>query len=955
MWPSSSRTRRAPRARHRLALVGCAGLCAAASGTSFACGPTRDPLAEGASATVRQQLVAEVKLTSSSGGPGDALGTALAIHDVTVLLGAPSADGRVVGSGAVAAFRRGAGDVWNEVAELAAPDGVDGDGFGASVALDASTAVVGAPRHGSSGPETGAAYVFRDTGAWAFVEKLGASDAQDYDLFGSSVAIGGSLILVGAPAEDERGSLAGATYAFELQGPSWRPVGKLLAADASSSDRFGTAVAISGSRAVVGAPDAGSITTGAAYVFEWSGTAWTQAAMLTPPDGTAGDDFGAAVALAGTTLVVGAPGSDAAATRSGAAYVFERQSGGAWTFAAKLVAADATSFDQLGASVAATPTVVAAGAPDAGTGAVYWMERQAALSWIPRGKVVPAGTTDDFGDSTGLSGTALAVGASADRERASRAGAGFVFERGLIAQGEPCTASYSCVGASCADGVCCDQDCTAPDLSCVASQTNATDGTCAPVADGTPCVVPSECGSGQCFDGVCCDVDCSALNTGCTRARTGQPDGTCAPTIPGAPCTSAAECASTHCVDGVCCDRACTAPAEACAEASTGRPDGTCAATVPGAPCTAATECASGYCADGYCCDGACDSPCESCDGSKTTAANGQCAPVREFTDPDDECAPSPAPGTCTLPGVCSGQRACLDCFPFQCQGPRCSALCLSDAECVAPALCVVASCKLPQQNGESCSRDVECESGHCVDDTCCAARCEAPCNACSNWRTGGPDGECLPIEDGRSPKLDGACPDDDDECGADGRCDGAGACRTATPAGRACGTSCTVGSEEQIACDGQGACSVTTSSRACLPYACDAEGSVCKSTCIDDGDCAPGATCSPAGECRLAAGECKDEVIVVDSMGKERSCSPYTCAGGVCRDTCGTTSDCAPRHTCDEGACVRREGASKDEDAGCGCTVPSRRPIEPIAFAVGAVALACLRRRRPRRVLARA
>src|SRR5215472_6459861 len=101
---------------------------------------------------------------------------------------------------------------------------------------------------------------------------------------------------------------------------------KLTAAGGVSGDEFGYSVAISGSTAVVGAPYKNS-STGAAYVYVQSGTAWSQQAKLTAAGGASGDFFGTSVALSGSTAVVGAYGKN---SNAGAAYVFVR-SGTAWS------------------------------------------------------------------------------------------------------------------------------------------------------------------------------------------------------------------------------------------------------------------------------------------------------------------------------------------------------------------------------------------------------------------------------------------------------------------------------------------------------------------------------------------------------------------------------------------------------------------------------------------------
>ena len=87
---------------------------------------------------------------------------------------------------------------------------------------------------------------------------------------------------------------------FVRSGTAWSQQAELTAADAAANDFFGCSVAISGSTAVVGAPGTTG-STGAAYVFVRSGTAWSQQAELTAADGADFDEFGVSVAISGST------------------------------------------------------------------------------------------------------------------------------------------------------------------------------------------------------------------------------------------------------------------------------------------------------------------------------------------------------------------------------------------------------------------------------------------------------------------------------------------------------------------------------------------------------------------------------------------------------------------------------------------------------------------------------
>lgn len=181
------------------------------------------------------------------------------------------------------------------------------NGFGGSVAIYGATAVVGSP-------SSGAAYVFVRSGTkWSQQAELTNRHVSGAANFGDSVAIYGQTAVIGAQGKN---SYTGAAYVYVRSGSKWSRQAKLTASDAAVGDQFGTAVAINGSTAVIGARDASS--TGAAYVFVRSRSRWSQQAKLTASDAAADDEFGYSVGIYGATAVVGAPFKES----GGAAYVF---------------------------------------------------------------------------------------------------------------------------------------------------------------------------------------------------------------------------------------------------------------------------------------------------------------------------------------------------------------------------------------------------------------------------------------------------------------------------------------------------------------------------------------------------------------------------------------------------------------------------------------------------------
>ncbi len=247
-------------------------------------------------------------------------------------------------------------DVWTFQTKFLASDGQAFDDFGISVALsdDGNTAFVGAREHDTSEFDAGAVYVFvRDeVDVWSLHSKLISSDAGRADWFGTSVAIDGTTALIGAFKNDEVDLNTGAAYIFELIDDQWVEQQKLIDPDGNRFDNFGHAVSLDGDVALIGAyrSNAAGTNSGAAYIFERSDGVWSEQALLVASDGAEEDWFGFSVSVSGGTAVVGAVSADPLGTGSGAAYVFTR-SDGAWTEQEKILAGDGSSRDLFGYSV----------------------------------------------------------------------------------------------------------------------------------------------------------------------------------------------------------------------------------------------------------------------------------------------------------------------------------------------------------------------------------------------------------------------------------------------------------------------------------------------------------------------------------------------------------------------------------------------------------------------------
>ncbi len=295
-----------------------------------------------------------------------------------------------------------------------------GDLFGNSVAMSGNTLVAGAPKDDDQGNNAGAVYVFEYDGVeWNQVDKLFAFDAGSNDFYGGGVDISGSRIIVSSERDDDLGTSSGSAYVYSNSGSGWSHEAKLLASDGEEYDSFGISVAISGTNAIVGASedDDHGNSSGAAYMFEFDGTQWQQSTKLVPADGAASDFFGESVALSADWAIVGSYWDDDNGSNSGSAYVYEFDGEG-WVQQAKLLASDGLPADQLGFSVSITADIAVVGAtnttgPAVGGGSAY-IYAYTDGQWVQASRVqTENGTeTDAFARAVSVYGGTMIAGAS---------------------------------------------------------------------------------------------------------------------------------------------------------------------------------------------------------------------------------------------------------------------------------------------------------------------------------------------------------------------------------------------------------------------------------------------------------------------------------------------------------------------------------------------------------------
>jgi hypothetical protein len=307
----------------------------------------------------QQQLILPAEVQQS-----DIFGADLDINDDGdyIIAGASGEDGGsgdpTSGAGAAYIFTR-SGSTWTQQAKLTPSDAAANDSFGFAVSIsgDATYAIVGAYYKGSG---DGAAYIFTRSGStWTQQAKLTVGSAGDDTRFGYYVAMNRDGTYVVANAS-KYNSYTGRTHVFSRSGSTWTEYTSTLdPSDVASGDRVSYLdINADGDYVVLGAwsnDDDGS-RSGSAYIFNRSGSTWSQQAKLTASDAQASDDFGKSVSISsdGDRVIVGAYGEDGGSgdptSSAGAAYVFERDDT-TWTEVKKLTASDATAADNFGSQV----------------------------------------------------------------------------------------------------------------------------------------------------------------------------------------------------------------------------------------------------------------------------------------------------------------------------------------------------------------------------------------------------------------------------------------------------------------------------------------------------------------------------------------------------------------------------------------------------------------------------
>ncbi|UCE60920.1 MAG: FG-GAP repeat protein [Phycisphaerales bacterium] len=313
----------------------------------------------------------EQQLCASDRETGDHFGKSVSASGTAAVVGAPSADCAEEWDCGAAYVYRYNGSSWVEEQKLTAPSPSLEDYFGESVSISGDVVVVGAPSDGAGSLCNASAYVYRFNGStWIAEQTLTAGTCVSY---GGSVSVSGDIAVVGDPLAWCGGpGYCGAAHVYRFNGSTWLEEQTLNASDATEFDEFGSSVSVSGDAVVVGATQddcVGAESCGSAYVFRYNGSSWVEEQKLVKPEGGEYDYFGSSVSIDGGTAVVGLWGHDCpAGSNCGSAYVY-RFDESVWIEEQRLVGSNTNQGDYFGMSVSVSGGIVVAGAPN-GSGPV---------------------------------------------------------------------------------------------------------------------------------------------------------------------------------------------------------------------------------------------------------------------------------------------------------------------------------------------------------------------------------------------------------------------------------------------------------------------------------------------------------------------------------------------------------------------------------------------------------
>jgi len=825
---------------------------------------------------------------------------------------------------------------------------VAGDQFGTSIAISGDTAVVGAPLNDETELDAGSAYIFTRTmpGQWMQQAQLTVGVTSGA-LLGQAVAIadiGGGMkrVVLGAPLDNSRGSASW----FAGSGGTWTYEDTQAPISLSGGDGFGSAVGLSNTRIIVGAPTYNT-NDGYAAIYEFMTSVWTQVGTLLGPAGT-GAGVGAAVGISGNLAFVGAPAAATAGVTNGGYRVYLRDTTtNMWSFVAQNIIPGMNG--RYGAALAVSGNNVVVGSPgasnNAGAAFVNAHDPTTGLIVGPGTPLVVPGlqANDLYGNSVAIDGNLLVVGAPG---RSTSAGDAYVWESvaGVWTLRPPAiTRKSTAAGELFGNGVAVDSasrvvvvgapgnDLTLPDAGAFYEIIERRQ-------NGSDCTQDVQCASDFCIDGVCCDTACgrtgafgSESPNDCQACNSAATLGTCSPARTGLQCNPAAA-------------GSCELPA-LCQAGSM-----VCPAN-PIAPATTPCRPAAGLCDMTEVCDGTsptcpadakapmgmtCRAAVDTCDVAETCDGTTDSCPTDAVRGAGFTCRA--AAGACDVPETCDGTTGFCPVDAKVVVGTECRA---SAGACDPREVC--------DGTSPSCPTDAKMPMG---------TTCRPSVGACDVAETC--DGTANTCPTDAKATAGTTCRDSAGACDLPEMCDGTtNACPTDAKA--TAGTTCRAAAGT---CDLPEMCDGTTNVcpvdvRALPGTMCRASAGACDLPEICDGtspDCPTDAVMTAGIPCRTAAGMC-DMPESCDGTSPMCPMDAKRAAGTICRaalgncdmeEACdGTADDCPADAKMPVGATCRAAAGACDAVETCDgnsdfCPMDAKLPAVTVcrAAAVGSCEL---------------
>ncbi len=316
----------------------------------------------------------------------------------------------------------------SETFKFVASDAAMSDAFGHAVDADGQYALVGARNAVVGGVDMGAVYVY-DTTSGAELYKITPVDGGSGDKFGFSLAVENGIAIIGSPHHDVMGmNMVGSAYVYDLS--TGMEIGRLVPSTMVMMGHFGISVDIDGNQAAVGAftRDPLGTDSGEAFVYDW--TTNTELFALTASDGVAGDNLGWTIAIDSGKVLVGADLADAAGPDSGAAYIFDANTGAELH---KLTSTDLAGGDRFGwkLDLENDTALVSAHKHDIigylDAGAVYTFDASTGMQ-LNKFTATVKSANDEFGYCVDLDGSHIVASAPYNDTATINAGAVYVLD-----------------------------------------------------------------------------------------------------------------------------------------------------------------------------------------------------------------------------------------------------------------------------------------------------------------------------------------------------------------------------------------------------------------------------------------------------------------------------------------------------------------------------------------------